>query len=257
MTIKAFIFDVDGTLAETERNGHRVAFNRAFSESGLDWHWDPNLYGELLAVTGGKERMRHYWRTIDPMAAEPTCAEELFRRLHRRKNEIYSEMVASGSIELRAGVRRLLREARERGYLLGIATTTTLENVEVLLRSTMGTMATSLFQCIGAGAVVVDKKPAPDIYEWVLRRLGVQAEECVAFEDSLPGLHSARQAGLETVITPSEYSCNSAFPHALAVLDGLGEPGSPASGMAVGKSWSGVVGVDQILQWIEARETTS
>jgi beta-phosphoglucomutase-like phosphatase (HAD superfamily) len=255
MTIKAFIFDVDGTLAETERDGHRIAFNRAFAEGGLDWHWDPERYGELLAVTGGKERILHHWRTIDPIGAERPRAKELIRRIHQRKNTIYSQFVSSGSVALRAGVRRVLFEARDRGYVLGIATTTTPENVEVLLRSTLGEAGSNLFQCIGAGGVVVDKKPAPDIYQWVLRQLNMQPGDCVAFEDSRPGLRSARQAGIETVVTHNAYSRDDAFPDALAVLDGLGEPGSPATGVAAGGPWSGVVGIDQILGWVEARTT--
>jgi len=256
MTIKALIFDVDGTLAETERDGHRVAFNRAFADAGLDWHWDPEHYGDLLAVTGGKERMLHHWQTIDPIEAQRPDSLGLINRLHQQKNCFYSQMVASGSVALRAGVRRVLLEARDRGYRLGVATTTTPANVDVLLRSTLGGEGANLFECIGAGGTVGKKKPAPDIYQWVLRQLELQPAECIAFEDSRPGLLSARQAGIATVITHNGYSRDDAFPDALAVLDGLGEPGSPATGVAAGHPWSGVVGIDQILGWVEARSAS-
>jgi beta-phosphoglucomutase-like phosphatase (HAD superfamily) len=210
-------------------------------------------YGALLEVTGGKERMLHHWRKIDPIEADHLRSRETVIRLHQQKNRIYRQIVSSGSVTLRAGVRRVLFEARDRGYRLGIATTTTPENVDVLLRSTLGDEGSNLFECIGAGEAVGKKKPAPDIYQWVLRQMKLQPGESVAFEDSRPGLLSARQAGIGTVITHNGYSRGDSFPDALAVLDGLGEPGHPATGVAVGCPWSGVVGINQVIGWVDER----
>ena len=134
MTPEALIFDVDGTLADTERDGHRVAFNTAFIEAGLDWHWDVDLYGELLAVTGGKERMRHYVERYRPDYRKPADFDALIARLHAAKTRHYTALLGRGGIPLRPGVRRLIEEARARGVRLAIATTTTPDNVSALLR---------------------------------------------------------------------------------------------------------------------------
>lgn len=244
--LRALIFDVDGTLAETERDGHRIAFNRAFADLGIDWQWDVATYGRLLAVTGGKERMAAYWRERE--AGEPD--EDLIRRIHRRKTEIYGDIVAGGAIPLRPGVARLLAEARGRGLRLAIATTTSPENVDALLRAALGADAARLFDFVGAGDVVRAKKPAPDIYAWVLGQLRLAPAECVAFEDSAPGLAAARGADVATVITASEYARDADFTGALAVLDSLGEPDAPARGLVRGAVWRGVVDIDVLTHWI-------
>jgi beta-phosphoglucomutase-like phosphatase (HAD superfamily) len=249
MQLAALIFDVDGTLAETERDGHRIAFNRAFADVGLGWHWDVATYGRLLAVTGGKERMTAYWRERKP--ARPPD-DDLIRRIHRRKTEIYGDIVAAGGIPLRPGVARLLAQARENGLRLAIATTTSPENVDALLRIALGADGVRRFDCIGAGDIVRAKKPAPDIYDWVLVQLGLAPEQCIAFEDSMPGLAAARGARLATIVTESEYTRGGAFDGALAVLDDLGEPQAPASGRAFGKDWRGVVDVETLLHWSAA-----
>lgn len=245
--LQALIFDVDGTLAETERDGHRVAFNRAFADFAVPWHWDVATYGRLLAVTGGKERMAAYWRERE--TGEPD--EALIGRLHRRKNEIYADIVAAGGIPLRPGVARLLAEARERGLRLAIATTTSPQNVDALLRAALGADAAQLFDVVGAGDIVPAKKPAPDIYDWVLAQLRLAPARCVAFEDSVPGLAAARGADLATVIVEGEYSRGANFDGALAVLDSLGEPDAPAAGRARGTPWCGVVDVPQLARWLE------
>jgi HAD superfamily hydrolase (TIGR01509 family) len=223
VALEALIFDVDGTLAETERDGHRIAFNQAFAATGLDWHWDVETYGRLLAVTGGKERLLHYWREFDPSAAGSPEALQIVRELHRQKTGFYARIVASGRIALRAGVRRFLSEAREQGYRLGIATTTSPENVDFLVRSSLGVGCRDVFECIGAGDVVSRKKPAPDIYEWVLREMRLSPGQCVAFEDSPTGLEAAMRAGLRAIVTPGEYSRGAEFPGAFALLDDLGD----------------------------------
>jgi HAD superfamily hydrolase (TIGR01509 family) len=243
MIPKALIFDVDGTLADSERDGHRVAFNRAFAEAGLDWVWDVPLYGELLAVTGGKERIRHYVERYRADYRPPADFDDLVARLHAAKTRHFTTLVAHDGIPLRPGVRRLLDEARRAGVRLAIATTTTADNVSALLRAALAPDAARWFDVIGAGDVVRAKKPAPDIYFYVLERLGLSAGECVAFEDSESGLHSALAAGVSTVITVTDYTRTHTFRGAALVLDHLGEPDQPCRALA-GTSLNGAVKID-------------
>jgi HAD superfamily hydrolase (TIGR01509 family) len=225
--LKALIFDVDGTLADTERDGHRVAFNRAFQGAHLDWNWSVELYGELLAITGGKERIRHYLAQHNPDFVPPKDLKEFIAELHAAKTEHYCQLLAEGSIPLRTGVKRLLNEAREQGIRLAIATTTTLPNVTVLLEQTLGIESLDWFEVIAAGDIVPAKKPAPDIYLHVLEKMGWAPEDCLALEDSENGLASAVQANLKTVITINDYTRTHQFEGAALVLDCYGEPNAP------------------------------
>ena len=225
--LRALIFDVDGTLADTERDGHRPAFNAAFGEAGLDWHWDEALYGELLAVTGGKERIAHYVSRHRPAFAQLPDYAERVAALHKTKTQHYTQLAASGAIPLRPGVARLLAEARSAGLRLAVATTTTPENVSALLVPALGPQAMAWFEVIGAGDVVPAKKPAPDIYLWVLERLGLPASACLAFEDSENGLKASLGAGLATVVTPCDYTRGQDFSGAAAILDSLEEVAMP------------------------------
>lgn len=230
--LKALIFDVDGTLADTERNGHRPAFNMAFADAGLNWYWSVELYGKLLAVTGGKERIRHYIEHHQPNFQAPGDVGEFIADLHRAKNAHYSEMVANGEIPLRPGVKRLLLEAQREGIRLAIATTTSLENVETLLEHSLDPDAVSWFEIIAAGDMVPAKKPAPDIFVYTLETLDLAPEECLAIEDSANGLRSAMAAGLKTLVTVSDYTSKERFAGAALVVDNLGEPGQDMSVLA-------------------------
>lgn len=221
------IFDVDGTLAETERDGHRIAFNRAFAETGLDWEWSESLYGELLAVTGGKERIEFYLQKYKLDFVEPDNAQEFIVKVHDAKTQHYRELLATGSIPLRLGVRRLMEEARSQNLKLALATTSTLPNASAVLKHSLGEDSFSWFEAIGAGDMVPEKKPAPDIYEYVLKKMNVPPEECIAFEDSHHGLQAALKAGLKTIVTVNDYTKNQDFSGATLVLNHLGEKEQP------------------------------
>ncbi len=221
MTIKAIIFDVDGTLADTEE-GHRKSFNQAFAESGLDWHWDVALYDKLLKVTGGKERIKHFIDTYLPGFVKPVDYDGLIKDLHATKTLHYTALLREGQIPFRAGISELIHDAKGRGIRLAIATTTTPENVTALLQSGLGAQSKDTFEVIGCGDIVPHKKPAPDIYFWVLEKMGLSACDCIALEDSENGLHSGLAAGIRTIVTRNDYTRNQDFTGASAVFDDLG-----------------------------------
>ncbi|WP_201742182.1 HAD family hydrolase [Mangrovicoccus ximenensis] len=213
--LRALIFDVDGTLAETEE-AHRRAFNETFAAAGLCWHWTATDYRRLLKITGGKERMRA-WR--DGIGSGPD--EDGIAELHRQKTRRYGRIIACGEVPLRPGVAGLLRGARAVGLRLAVATTTARPNVDVLVRAATGRAAGDIFEVIAAGDEVAEKKPAPDVYLLALSRLGLEPGQAVAFEDSRNGLLSARGAGLDVVVTPSAYTAGEDFAGAACVLSDL------------------------------------
>ncbi|MCK5877312.1 MAG: HAD family hydrolase [Candidatus Marithrix sp.] len=225
--LQAILFDVDGTLAETERDAHRVAFNETFAEYKLDWDWSVELYGELLAVTGGKERMKFYLDKYRPDYQQPTDLHDFIVELHKNKTKRYNYMLSNEPLVLRPGVRRLLDESRDKGIRLGIATTTTPENVTSLLEHSLAPDAVSWFEIIAAGSMAKAKKPAPDIYNYAMQQMNLQANQCIAIEDSQNGIRSAQAAGIPTLITVSNYTRNEDFNGAMLVLDNLGEPNQP------------------------------
>lgn len=229
--LEALIFDVDGTLSETERDGHRVAFNRAFADAGPDWDWTVELYGDLLSVTGGKERLTYYLKRYRPDFQPPRPVAEFVAELHAAKTKHYLQILAERGIPLRPGVKRLLTEAREAGLRLAIATTTTPANVTALLESVLPGKL-DWFEVIGAGDVVPAKKPAPDIYRYVLNELRLDPNQCLAFEDSELGLRSSLEAGLKTIVTINPYTTGQDFSGAALVVDNLGEPAQPIDVLA-------------------------
>ena len=244
--LQGLIFDVDGTLANTERDGHRVAFNQAFTEAGLDWHWSVEFYGELLAIAGGKERIHFYLDKYLPgfqpspelsrfhtnksvqgtMTADPHTSQDLknfVAYLHKLKTKYYLQLLRQGSIALRPGVKRLIAEARQHDITLAIATTSSLPNVIALLEKYLDL---DWFEVIAAGDIVSAKKPAPDIYQYVLNRTNIPAHNWLVFEDSDNGLASSRAAGLKTIVTVNNYTETHDFAQAHLVVNNLGEPDS-------------------------------
>lgn len=233
--LRALLFDVDGTLAETEEV-HRHCFNQAFAEAGLDWYWSTELYERLLAVTGGKERIRHYLEICRPEFLASYNRDEdpdsFIAGLHRAKTRIYTETVAGGRVPLRPGVRRILEDARAAGLRMAIATTTTPDNVTALLKASIAPDAEDWFEVIAGGSMVPKKKPAPDIYFYAMEAMGLRPDECLAFEDSENGLIAARAAGLKTLVTVSDYTRKHDFTGAALLLDHLGEPDRPFAVLA-------------------------
>ncbi len=237
--LKALLFDVDGTLADTEEL-HRQSFNQAFANAGLDWHWSQDQYEQLLAVTGGKERIRHFLETEGIHLSPPQGLDAYIAELHKDKTACYTRAANAGGLPLRPGVKRLLEEARASGLRLAIATTTTPANVTALLESSLDPRGCEWFEVIAAGSVVPRKKPDPGVYLYAMEKMGLQPSQCLAFEDSHNGLVAAQAAGLKTLVTINHFTRNHVFPNAALVLDSLGEPDAPMqilSGDAKGKSF--------------------
>ena len=230
--LKAIIFDVDGTLADTERDGHRVAFNETFQRAGLGWHWSEATYGNLLTIAGGKERIRFFIDHFQPPLPDTKDMPGLIAELHQAKTQRYRAVIQRGEITLRPGVARLIHGARAAGTRLAIATTSHLDNAIALLETTLGPEAPAWFEVIAAGDIVPHKKPAPDIYQYVLAELGLLPQHCVVIEDSDQGLQAAKAVGLTVTITLNTYTRHHDFTGADLVLSHLGEPDSPFTVLA-------------------------
>jgi HAD superfamily hydrolase (TIGR01509 family) len=256
VTLKALLWDVDGTLAETERDGHRVAFNLAFEACALPWRWSVERYGELLAVTGGRERLMHDMTTrpdAPPLADE---RDALARRVHQRKNALYVEYVASHGIPLRPGVRELLEQCRSRGVRMAITTTTSKGNVDALLRAHLGSGWAAWFDALVCGEDVARKKPDPEVYTLALKRLGLGPLEAVALEDSPGGVAAACAADVPVVVTRSVYFARASFEGAIAIGPGLDQragwrPELPGTGSSTR------VGLEELNAWHQRMEHTS
>ena len=234
MKLQALLWDVDGTLAETERDGHRVAFNRAFEDAGLAWRWSVPRYGELLAVTGGRERLLHDMAARSDAPVLHAEREALARALHQRKNAVYAEIVAAGGVRLRPGVPELLDECRQRGLRMAVTTTTSRTNVEALLRAHLGPGWAGAFAALVCGEDVERKKPDPEVFTIALRQLGINPLDGLAIEDSPGGVAAARAAGVPVVVTRSAYFETATVEGAVAIGPGLGQrsgwrPAAPES----------------------------
>ena len=222
LMLKALIFDVDGTLADTE-SVHLQAFNHAFADQGLDWHWDEALYTQLLEISGGKERMTHYWKQVHPTMKDIVGSglTDTIDHLHALKTAAYESAVQSGAVKLRPGVLDIIHSAHQQGLRLAIATTTSPVNIAVLLRNAIGPDWKDLFAVIEDASTAPKKKPHPQVYVQTLARLGLPSDQCLAIEDSSNGLRSAMAAGLKTIITPNNFTAHHDFSGALRVLPHL------------------------------------
>ena len=222
--LKALIFDCDGVLVDTERDGHRVGFNRAFAEFGIDAEWSVELYGKLLQVAGGKERMRAYFDEYGWPTGTDTeeAKDQLILALHLKKTEITAGLVAEGGLPLRPGIARIVDEAINANVKLGVCTTSNPKFIDAVL-DLFGPERKAKFDFVHAGDVVAKKKPAPDIYLLALDTLGYLPDDCVVIEDSRNGLLAAKGAGLPTLITVSTYTVDEDFAEADKVVSELGD----------------------------------
>lgn len=214
--MKALIFDVDGTLADTE-DAHRLAFNDAFAKAGYDWNWDEALYKKLLAVTGGKQRIRFFLESHDPAMLERDDTDALILALHQSKTAYFIARLNEGQVPLRPGIADLIHEARAKGLTIAIATTTTPINVTTLLTANLGAESIDWFACIGDGGQVPVLKPEPDVYHWVLDKLGLQANETLALEDSRNGLVACQRAEIPCLVVTNPYTDGQDFSGAVEI----------------------------------------
>ena len=256
MTLKALLWDVDGTLAETERDGHRVAFNLAFEACGLPWRWSVERYGELLAVTGGRERLMHDMNNRADAPPLPDEREALARRVHQRKNALYTEFVHSHGIPLRPGVRELMEQCRTRGVRMAITTTTSKGNVDALLRANLGAGWAGWFEALVCGEDVARKKPDPEVYVQALTWLGLGAVDTVALEDSPAGVAAACAVNVPVVVTRSAYFAAATFDGAIAIGPGLGQREGWRPELT-GAASSNVIGLDDLVTWHQRMEHIS
>ena len=235
--MKALIFDCDGVLADTELHGHLVAFNRMWQKAGVPWRWSEEQYAEKLKIGGGKERMQALFnepvfQAVYPVPVNEPDQKELLAEWHRQKTAIYQDIIASGGVPGRTGVKRLAEEALAAGWLLAVASTSATPSVEAVLRFTVGDDTAAHFK-VFAGDIVPKKKPAPDIYLFALHELGAPVDRCIAIEDSRNGLLAATTAGVRTIVTPSHFTTAENFDEATLVLDSLGDPeGKPCRVLA-------------------------
>jgi len=247
--LKALIFDVDGTLANTEE-AHRQAFNYSFKQAGLDWEWDVELYTKLLKVTGGKERIRHYVEDFLKQEIE----QDKVVALHLAKNDRYQSVVLDKQLPLRPGIKRIVEQARAQNMTLAIATTTSPGNVNNLVKACFGDDALDWFAIIAEGELVPIKKPKPDVYEYVLEHLNLAANECIALEDSYNGVVAASCINIPTLITSNNYTAEDDFTGAMIVLDSLGDEEEPCNVLSseIDAKINSMVNLDTLIEMHEA-----
>ena len=232
--LQAVFFDMDGVIVDTEKDGHRVSFNAAFQEVGIPFDWGVDLYHDLLQIAGGKERMRRYFDDRGFSFPEYTSDKDGFiRKLHGRKTEIFMDLIASGKLPLRPGVRRLMDEITRNGIFLGICTTSSQESAETVIKRMLEGVRVDLLL---AGDAVRRKKPDPEIYLRALERSRADPGRCFVIEDSHIGVVAARSAGVHVAATVNEYTKGEDVSLADLVVDSLGEPGGPYAALLGGRA---------------------
>jgi len=220
--LKAIFWDQDGVIIDTEKDGHRVAFNKMFKEVGYDFEWDVDTYGELLSISGGKERMRHYFTEKGIiLEGDPGKDAELLLSLHKKKTALFVELIESGILPLRTGVKRLMQEAMQAGLRLGVCTTANERSANAIAKGMLGDID---LEFVLAGDVVKKKKPDPEIYLLALERTGLSPDECIVIEDSRNGILAAKAARLRAVATTNIYTENEDLSDASIVVTSLGDP---------------------------------
>ena len=249
-TIKAIFFDQDGVVIDTEKDGHRVAFNETFKEFGYKFQWDVEKYHELLQISGGKERMRHYFHTEGVFShLDKDEEDELIKRLHKTKTEIFIKLIESGKLPLRPGVKRLMKEAMDAGLIVGICTTANERAANAIARGMLGEINLSF---VLAGDVVSKKKPDPEIYLLALEKTGLTSEECIVVEDSRNGVLAAKEAGMHIVATTNIYTEREDLSEADIIVtclgDADGEKGSLKKGLE-NQEFDGIIHVDQLVTY--------
>ncbi len=251
--LKAIFWDQDGVIIDTEKDGHRVAFNKMFKEFGYDFEWDVDTYGKLLEISGGKERMRHYF-TERGIILEgiPEKDAEMLLTLHKKKTSIFVEMIESGLLPLRAGVKRIMQEATQAGLRLGVCTTANERSANAIAKGMLGDID---LEFVLAGDVVSKKKPDPEIYLLALKESGLSPEECIVIEDSRNGLLAAKAAGLRAVATTNIYTENEDLSDASIVVTSLGDPDGEKGELKQSDKpfeFDGVLHADQLISFFRS-----
>ena len=248
--IKAIFFDQDGVIIDTEKDGHRVAFNETFKEFGYDFEWDVDKYHELLRISGGKERMRHYFQEEGLFSnLTPEEFDELIINLHKRKTEIFVQLIESGTLPLRTGVKRLMQEALDRGLIIGVCTTANERSARAIAQGMLGDIK---FEFVLAGDVVKKKKPDPEIYLLALERTKLKPEACIVIEDSRNGVIAANRAGMKIVTTTNIYTENEDLSESDIIVTSLGDPDGEKGRLKKGDEkleFNGVLTVDQLVKY--------
>ena len=248
--IKAIFFDQDGVIIDTEKDGHRVAFNKAFKTFGYNFGWDVETYHELLKISGGKERMRHYFKEEGHFShmSDDELVEQI-KTLHKTKTEIFIKLIESGTLPLRSGIKRLMKEGLANGLILGICTTSNERSANAIAKGMLGDIQ---FEFILAGDVVKKKKPDPEIYLMALEKSGLKPEACIVVEDSRVGVLAAKAAGMNVVATTNVYTENEDLSAADIIVTSLGDPEGEKGELKKADraiDYDGVLHVDQLIKY--------
>jgi HAD superfamily hydrolase (TIGR01509 family) len=251
--IKAIFFDQDGVVIDTEKDGHRVAFNETFKEFGYEFQWNVEKYHELLQISGGKERMRHYFQTEGVFSdLNKNEEDELIKKLHKTKTEIFIKLIESGKLPLRPGIKRLMKEAMGIGIILGICTTA---NERAANSIAMGMLKEIKFEFVLAGDVVSRKKPDPEIYLLALEKTGLKPEECIVVEDSRNGVLAAKETGMHIIATTNIYTEREDLSEADIIVTCLGDPDGEKGLLKKGlekQEFDGIIHADQLVQYFSS-----